>query len=69
VKGGLLVVDVQNGSRAEDAGLAPGDIILEINRKQVNTISDFRSQYQNSKGQALLLVQRGSGTFLTVIPK
>jgi serine protease Do len=40
---GVLVQDVKPGSFAdEDVGLSKGDVILEVNRKPVNSEDDFR---------------------------
>jgi serine protease Do len=40
-KGGVQVVSVEPNSFAEDIGLAPGDIIVSINRLAVNTTEDI----------------------------
>jgi serine protease Do len=40
-KGGVQVVSVEPNSFAEDIGLAPGDIIVSINRQAVNTTEDI----------------------------
>jgi serine protease Do len=40
---GALVADVQKGSPAERAGVKPGDIIVEFNRKEVKDSSDLPS--------------------------
>uniref|UniRef100_Q024W1 Protease Do n=1 Tax=Solibacter usitatus (strain Ellin6076) TaxID=234267 RepID=Q024W1_SOLUE len=40
-KGGVQVVSVEPNSFAEDIGLAPGDIIVSINRQTVNTTEDI----------------------------
>ncbi|HEY1496151.1 MAG TPA: PDZ domain-containing protein, partial [Candidatus Solibacter sp.] len=40
-KGGVQVVSVEPNSFAEDIGLAPGDIIVSINRTAVNTTEDI----------------------------
>jgi serine protease Do len=38
---GVLVVDVENGSRAEKAGIRVGDLIKGINRKKVENLKDY----------------------------
>ena len=54
--GGVLVLKVQPGSSADTAGLMKGDIILEINKKQVTDAESFRKQLDGAKtGQILLL--------------
>ncbi len=65
---GLLVTDVQPGSPADDAGIAPGDLIVEVNRQAVKTIADMQGALGRSKaGSALLLVSRkGQTRFVTV---
>jgi serine protease Do len=40
---GVIVTDVKNGSFAdEDLNLQRGDVILEVNKKPVNNVEDFR---------------------------
>jgi len=38
---GVVVQDVKQGSFAEDLGLNRGDVILEVNKQQVNNPADF----------------------------
>jgi serine protease Do len=58
---GLLIVEVQPGSPADQVGLEPADVIREVNQRPVNNISDFeRAVRQGRRGErTLLLVQRG----------
>ncbi|HQU84286.1 MAG TPA: DegQ family serine endoprotease [Pyrinomonadaceae bacterium] len=65
---GLVVMEVQPGSPAEDAGIAQGDVILQVNRQDVKTIEDVKSAMEKaSKNSVLLLINRGGKTiFLTV---
>jgi serine protease Do len=62
VKGGALVVGVDPGSRAFDAGLEPGDVILKANESPVQGASDFQrfSKRNAAKERPIVLyVQRG----------
>jgi serine protease Do len=58
---GVLVVEVQPGSPADQVGLQPADVIREVNQKPVNNVKDFeRVARQGRRGdRILLLVQRG----------
>ena len=58
---GVLVLEVQSGSPAEQVGLEPADVIREVNQKPVNNVKDFeRALRQARRGERiLLLVQRG----------
>ena len=61
---GVLVMEVQPGSPAEQIGLEPADVIREVNQRPVNNVSDFeRAIRQGRRGERiLLLVQRGDNT-------
>ena len=71
VTGGLVVADVQDGSPADDAGIAQGDVIQQINRQPVNSLADVKTALAKSAGKpALLLINRQNQTlFLTVQPR
>ena len=60
---GVIVQDVKPNSFAEDVGLQRGNIILEINRKPVNSEEDFRQVQAGLKsGQdVVFLVKDGRG--------
>lgn len=38
---GVVVVDVQEGSPADGAGIQQGDVVREVNRQPVRTVADF----------------------------
>lgn len=61
---GVVVTDIEMDSPAERAGLRTGDVIREINRKQVKDVRDFeRLTNQLSTGApVLLLLNRGNAT-------
>lgn len=52
---GVIVVEVIPGTTAEDAGLAPGQLILEVNRKAIKSLKEFESVLNKEKKDALLL--------------
>lgn len=67
---GLVVTEVDpNGSSAE-AGIARGDVILEINRKAVNSVADVKTALDaaGTKPLLMLISRRGQTIYLTVKP-
>lgn len=64
---GLVVTDVEEGSLAEVAGLQPGDMILELNRRAISNFAAFQrlAEPLRSTDLALLLVNR-QGTVLFI---
>ena len=56
---GLLVTRVNSAGTAANAGIKPGDLIQEVNRKSVRTLADFSAAIQQSGTRpALLLIKR-----------
>ncbi len=69
---GVVVVKIEQGSRAFEAGLRPGDIVLQINQKDIATIEDYKNAASRvkSKDRTLLLIRRkGADLFLTIKPE
>lgn len=68
IDGGVLITGVQPGPAAR-AGLARGDVILEANRKKVDSISALRKAIGDAdeNDATLLLVKRGAGSLFIVI--
>jgi serine protease Do len=65
---GVVVDDVQDGSRADDAGLLRGDVIQQVNRQPVNNVAEFeRAMRQAGDEAAVLLVSRDGHTSFAVI--
>jgi serine protease Do len=56
---GVLVADVVPGSPADDAGIKPGDVILQANQVAVGSAADLKQQADRvANGQHLLLLVR-----------
>jgi serine protease Do len=65
---GVVVSAVEPGSIGEEADMRRGDVILEVNRKPVGSVAEFRSALEASKGRgALLLVSRGGAELIVAL--
>lgn len=66
---GVVITNVRQGSVAAEAGLQPGDIVLEVNRKKVESLGDYRKAMDSVKGgeTALFLVKRDNNTIYVAI--
>ena len=57
VKSGVVVVQVEENSPAGEAGVRPGDVILEVDQSPVNGLQQFNQKVQTyKKGDTLLLL-------------
>jgi serine protease Do len=67
-EGAVMVVGVQSGSKADKAGIQKGDVVIEVNRKPVESVSSLKkliAQYKDSDRLALL-VKRNSGEMAVI---
>ncbi len=62
---GAVVANVRPGSPADDAGLAPGDVIVEVDRKPVSNAQQFVNDVHASPGKDVLLLvwSHGGATY------
>jgi Do/DeqQ family serine protease len=68
IKRGVVVVGVEEGSVADEIGLEEGDLILEINRKKIETMKDFDKTMKDAsveKGILFQIHRKGSSFYLT----
>jgi serine protease Do len=68
---GVVVTAVAPNSLGDEAGLQPGDIIREINRKAIRDLSDYRKNIESAvQGKSVLfLVQRQDNTMFLALRK
>ena len=60
---GVLVAGVKRGSRAARQGLRSGDLIIEVNRRRIESIADYERELEESDGTVVLLVVDGRQKF------
>jgi len=65
-RSGVLVVSVAAGTPAFEHGLRPGDLIVGVNRRRVNSV-DVLAQRLRGRGQVVLNVLRGDFLLTIVI--
>ena len=65
---GVVVSSVDPSSAAAAAGIRPGDLIQEVNRKPVHNVNEYQQAVSgNGKQPLLLLVFRGGATHFVVV--
>jgi serine protease Do len=69
VQKGVVVTRLKPGSPAAEAGLRPGDVLLEVNRKPVNSVAEFEAAYKGGGDKLLLLVHRKGATVFVVVKR
>ena len=67
--GGVLVSRVRPGSPAAASGVRGGDVILQVDRKPVDSIAEVKEVLAETDEESpvVLLVKRGEGSFYVVI--
>jgi len=69
---GVVVVKMEAGSKLFEAGIRPGDIILQINQKNIASLEDYKKIAPKIKAKErllLLLRRKGQDLFVTVRPE
>ncbi|OPL12443.1 MAG: peptidase [delta proteobacterium MLS_D] len=67
--GGVIVTEVEPGSRADEAGIQPADIIVSVNNIHIETMDDYREAIARADASKslLLLIKRQDARFFVVI--
>ncbi len=65
--GQVVVVGIKRGSRAAKAGLRPGDVILEIDKKAISSVESAKHALQGKEAKILIAIRRrGAVRYLVV---
>lgn len=67
---GLVVTDADPNGAAAESGIARGDVVVEINRKSVETTEDVQNALEKSGERPVLLLinRKGQTIYLTIAP-
>jgi len=60
---GVVITQVNPGTISASAGLRPGMLILEINRKQVNNVDEFKQALTQNRKKNFLLLRVSDGKY------
>jgi serine protease Do len=66
---GVIVVDVEPGSPADEAGLMRNDIILEVNKLDVGEVEDLEQALEQADEKTVLKIWRGDGPLWLAIER
>ncbi len=64
---GVLLAELEAGSRLARQGLRPGDIITGVNRSQVSNLAEFQDAVQQARGQMILQLRRNRSDYVARI--
>lgn len=68
---GVVIIKIDQDSKAFEAGLRPGDVIVQINKKEISTLDDYKkavSSVSKKDRLLLLIIRKGEDLFVTVRP-
>jgi serine protease Do len=65
---GVVVTGVNPDSKAAEADIRQGDVVIEINRKPVTSLEDYKDQLRkiDTGDTVQMLLRRGGGGLLAV---
>ncbi|PKN84860.1 MAG: peptidase, partial [Deltaproteobacteria bacterium HGW-Deltaproteobacteria-1] len=66
---GVIITDIQEGSPADEVGMQPQDIIVQVNRVKISSMNDYNREISKAvqKKSVTLLVKRGRASFFVAL--
>ncbi|MBP1761720.1 MAG: endopeptidase, partial [Firmicutes bacterium] len=66
---GVMVTQVQSGSPADEVGIQPQDIIIQVNQVKIASMKDFSREIARAatKKSVTLLIKRGRSSFFVAL--
>ena len=70
-KVGVIVAKVEEGSPADEVGIQPQDVILQVNKVKITSVKEYNQEMarKQAKSGVMLLVKRGQATFFVALRK
>lgn len=65
--GGIAITELEEGSMAARYGLRKDDVVVAVNRKPVNSVSELRSALDAADGVVALNIRRGNSSLYLVL--
>ena len=67
---GVVVTQVDPSGVAAEFGIQEGDVIMQVNRENIHSVSDFEKQISNTKPgeNVLIYLRRGDGNYFLAFP-
>ena len=68
-RGSVIVTEVEAGSPADEAGIQPQDVIVQVNRVKISSVRDFEQEMAKAaqKKSVSLLLKRGRASFFVTL--
>jgi serine protease Do len=66
---GVVIAEVEPGSPADEAGLRRGDVIVEVDKKEVEDAAELKELLKNADDRALVAVRRGRSSLYVVLKR
>ena len=66
---GLVITNVDSSSPAASAGLREGDLLLQVNGRDVKTLGDLDDAMHGVHKSVVLMIERESGTFIVSLKR
>lgn len=63
---GLLVLDVEDSSKARASGIRPGDVLLKANQTELKSVKDFNEAFKSSNKILIQLERQGAFLFASI---
>ena len=66
---GVVVTEVEPGGAADEAGLQRGDVIVEVDRKEVDSVGELAQRLEGAEDSVLMLILRGEATIYVPVKR
>jgi len=66
---GVIIAEVQAGSPADEVGIQPQDVIVQVNRVRISSMKDYNREISKAaeKKSVTLLIKRGRSSFFVAL--